>query len=237
MFQNYVSEKAFIHRTVRLEGNNLVLGRSEIGEGTYIGFNTIIGYPSKKSFSSIRAMPENIGVLDELSSGAKIGSACLIRPGSVVYEGVVIGRNLTTGHNILIREGSRIGDNCLIGSGSMLDGSVSIGSNVKIQSGVYLPHGTVVGENVFIGPYACITNDRYPASKRLSPVVIGNGCIIGANSTLISGVRIGDNSVVAAGSVVTRNVPPSTVVLGVPARIYMPREEYEAKRIRYEQGV
>jgi len=237
MFQNYVSGKATIHKTVRLEGNNLVLGRSEIGEGTYIGFNTIIGYPSKKSFSSIRGMPEDIGVLDELSSGAKIGSECLIRPGSVVYEDVVIGRNLATGHNILIREGSRIGDNCLIGSGSMLDGSVSIGSNVKIQSGVYLPHSTVVGENVFIGPYACVTNDRYPASKRLSPVVIGNGCVIGANSTLISGVRIGDNSVVAAGSVVTRDVPPNMVVLGVPARIYMPREEYEARRIRYERGV
>lgn len=237
MLQNYVSNKAAIHKTVRLEGNNLVLGRSEIGEETYIGFNTIIGYPSKKNFSGIRGMPEDIRVLDELSSGAKIGSACLIRSGSVVYENVVISKNLVTGHNILIREGSRIGENCLIGTGSMLDGSVSIGSNVKIQSGAYLPHGTIVGENVFIGPYACVTNDRYPASKRLTPVVIGNGCVIGANSTLISGIHVGDNSVVAAGSVVTKDVPPNMVVLGIPARIYMSREEYEARRIRYERGV
>lgn len=237
MLQNYVSKKAIIRTTVRFEGNNLVLGGSEIGEGTYIGFNTIIGYPSKRSFSSLRAMPEDLDVLDELSSGTKIGSTCLIRSGSVVYENVVIDRSLVTGHNILIREGSRIGENCLIGTGSMLDGSVSIGNNVRIQSGVYLPHGTVIGENVFIGPYACVTNDRYPVSGRLTPVVIGNGCVIGANSTLISGVRVGDNSVVAAGSVVTRDVPPNTVVLGVPARIYITREEYEARRKKHEQGV
>jgi acetyltransferase-like isoleucine patch superfamily enzyme len=237
MLQNYISEKAVIHATVRFEGNNLVLGRSEIGEQTYIGFNTIIGYPSKKSFSDRGVMPEDIHVLDSLSSGARIGVMCLIRPGSTVYENVAIGRSLATGHNVLIREGSRIGDNCLIGSGSMLDGSVSIGSNVKIQSGVYLPHGTVVGENVFIGPYACVTNDRYPLSKRLTPVVIGDGCVIGANTTLISGVHIGDNSVVAAGSVVTRDVPPNTVVRGVPARIYATREEYEGRRREYEHGV
>lgn len=237
MFQNYISEKAVIHTTVRLEGNNLVLGRSEIGEQTYVGFNTIIGYPSKKSFSGRDTPPEDIHVLDSLSSGARIGPMCLIRPGSTVYEEVVIGRSLVTGHNVLIREGSRIGDNCLIGSGSMLDGSVSIGSNVKIQSGVYLPHGTVVGENVFIGPYACITNDRYPVSSRLTPVVIGDGCVIGANTTLISGVHIGDNSVVAAGSVVTRDIPPNKVVLGVPARIYASREEYERRRKEYEYGV
>ncbi len=236
MLKNYVSKKAIIHETVRLEGNNLVLGKSEIGEGTYIGFNTIIGYPSKRSFSSLGVMPEDLSVLDELSSGAKISSACLIRSGSVIYEDVVIGKRLVTGHNVLIREGSRIGENCLIGTGSMLDGSVSIGNNVKIQSGVYLPHGTVVGENVFIGPYACITNDRYPASGRLTPVVIGNGCVIGANSTLISGVHIGDNSVVAAGSVVTKDVSPNTVVLGVPARAYMTREEYEIRKKRYERN-
>lgn len=237
MLQNYISEKAIIHVTVRFEGNNLVLGRSEIGEQTYIGFNTIIGYPSKKSFSGRGVIPKDIRVLDSMSSGAKIGPMCLIRPGSTVYEEVLIGRSLVTGHNVLIREGSRIGDNCLIGSGSMLDGSVSIGSNVKIQSGVYLPHGTVVGENVFIGPYVCVTNDRYPVSNRLTPVVIGDGCIIGANTTLISGVHIGDDSVVAAGSVVTRNVPPKVVVRGVPARIYASRDEYDRRRKEYEHGV
>lgn len=237
MFLKYISDKSVVHKTVRFEGNNLVLGKSKIGEKTYVGFNTIIGYPSKKSFSSRMIMPEDLLVLDSLSNGTKIGPMCFIRSGSIIYEDVIVGRSLVTGHGVLIREGSKIGDNCLIGTGSMLDGSVSIGSNVKIQSGVYLPHGTIVGENVFIGPYACVTNDRYPASGKLSPVVIGNGCIIGANSTLVSGIQIGENSVVAAGSVVTKNIPPDTVVLGVPARIYTSRKEYEARRIRYEQGV
>ncbi|MBO3769365.1 MAG: DapH/DapD/GlmU-related protein [Thermoproteota archaeon] len=236
MLHNYVSKKAIIHPTVCFEGNNVVLGRSEIGEKTYIGLNTIIGYPSKKSFSEKNVMPEDINELDSLSQGTRIGSMCFIRSGSIIYEDVLIGNNLTTGHNVLIREGSRIGENCLIGTGTMLDGSVKIGNNVKIQSGVYLPHETIVGDNVFIGPYACVTNDRYPVSEKLRPVTIGNGCIIGANSTLIAGVSIGDGSVVAAGSVVTRDIPPNVVVVGVPARIYASREEYERKRVRHEHG-
>lgn len=236
MLENYISEKAIIHPTVRFEGDNIVLGRSEIGERTYIGLHTIVGYPSKKIFSNKDEFPEELEALDSLSKGARIGPMCLIRSGSVIYEEVLIGRNLVTGHNVFIREGSRVGENCLIGTGTMLDGSVQIGNNVKIQSGVYLPHGTVVGENVFIGPYACVTNDRYPISKRLSPVVIGNGCIIGANSTIVAGVRIGDNSVVAAGSVVTKDVPPNVVVIGVPARIYVSRKEYENRRVRYKNG-
>ncbi|MGQ9479378.1 MAG: DapH/DapD/GlmU-related protein [Thermoproteota archaeon] len=234
MLQSYISKKAIIHSTVRFEGNNMVLGRSEIGEMTHIGFNTIIGYPSKRVFSH-GSMPEGVEDLNLLSNGAKIGGWCIIRSGSIVYEDVVIGKNLVTGHGVLIREGSRIGENCLIGTGTMLDGSVLLGRNVKIQSGVYLPHGTVVGENVFIGPRVCVTNDRYPLSKRLSPVTIGNGCVIGANSTLVSGIRIGDNAVVAAGAVVTRDVPPNTLVLGVPARIYSSREKYDSRKKEYEQ--
>ncbi|MEM3712363.1 MAG: DapH/DapD/GlmU-related protein [Thermoproteota archaeon] len=236
MLRNYISERAVIHPTVRFEGNNVVLGNSEIGERTYIGLNTIVGYPSKKSFSDRNVMPEDISILDSLSKGTRIGSTCFIRSGSIIYEEVLIEKNLVTGHNVLIREGSRIGENCLIGTGTMLDGSVQIGNNVKIQSGVYLPHGTIVGDDVFIGPYTCVTNDRYPVSRKLCPVIIGKGCIIGANSTLIAGVSIGENSVVAAGSVVTKDVPPNMVVVGVPARIYVSREEYEKRRMRYEHG-
>ncbi|MBO3799708.1 MAG: N-acetyltransferase [Candidatus Brockarchaeota archaeon] len=233
MLQNYISERAIVHPTVRFEGGNLVLGESQIGEQTYIGLSTIIGYPSKKSLNKI---PRDINDLDSLSKGARVGSMCFIRSGSVIYEEVFIGRKLVTGHNVLIREGSRIGNNCLIGTGTMLDGSVQIGNNVRIQSSVYLPHGTIVGENVFIGPHACITNDRYPVSKKLLPVIIGNDCIIGANSTIISGVHVGDNSVIAAGSVVTKDVPPNVVVMGVPARIYLSREEYEKRKVKHEHG-
>lgn len=236
MLQNYISEKALIHPTVCFEGNSIILGRSEIGEGTYVGLNTIIGYPSKKSFFGRDTMPRDINILDSLSKGTRIGSMCFIRSGSIIYEEVVIGSNTVTGHNVLIREGSKIGEKCLIGTGTILDGSVRIGNNVKIQSGVYLPHGTVVGDDVFIGPYACVTNDRYPVSGKLCPVIIGTGCIIGANSTLIAGVNIGDSSVIAAGSVVTKDVPPNVVVVGVPARIYASREEYERRRVRHEYG-
>ena len=126
----------------------------------------------------------------------------------------------------MIREKVRIGNNTLIGSHTIVDGHVTIGENVRIESGVYIPPYTTIGDNVFIGPYAVFTNDKYPMSKRLMGVVIRRNAVIGANAILIAGVEVGENSVIAAGSVVTKDVPPDTVV-GMPAKPIMRREEEE----------
>jgi acetyltransferase-like isoleucine patch superfamily enzyme len=122
----------------------------------------------------------------------------------------------------------------LIGSGTQLDGKVIVGEMCSIQSLVYLPGMTKVGSNVFIGPSVVVTNDRYPPSKRLAGVTIGNNCIIGANSTIIAPVVINDGAVVAAGSVVTKDVPPGDVVKGAPATFHCKREQYDKKKRAYE---
>ncbi|RLE48429.1 MAG: N-acetyltransferase, partial [Candidatus Methanomethylicota archaeon] len=158
------------------------------------------------------------------------------RSGAVIYENVRIGDNLETGHRVLVRENTVIGSNVRIGTNTIIDGGVRIGDDVNIQSSVYIPPRCVIEDGVFIGPRACLTNDRYPPSERLEGVVVKRGAVIGANSTLISGVVVGEEAVVAAGAVVTKSVPPRTVVAGVPAKPIGTFSEYCEKRARWEKG-
>jgi len=220
-----------------LEGGNVILGPTTIGEGSIIGMNVIVGYPKRATLKATQPTHlSSLQVYDEVSEGSRIGDYCIIRSGSIIYESVKIGNHVETGHNVLIREGSLIGDRSKIGSFTQLDGRVQVGRNVSIQSNVYLPHLTTIGDNVFIGPHVCFTNDPYPKSRRLVGVVVEEGAIIGARSCILAGVRIGRNSVVGAGSVVTRDVPPNSVVLGSPARPHTTREDYDRRRGVWERG-
>ncbi|WP_243669169.1 hypothetical protein [Vulcanisaeta sp. JCM 16161] len=101
---------------------------------------------------------------------------------------------------------------------------------------VYIPRGTVIEDNVFLGPNVVITNDKYPPSKRLDGVKIRRNAVIGANATLIAGIEIGENAVVAAGSVVTKDVPPGVVVAGVPAKPIYSVDVFIRKRVEYEKS-
>ncbi|MEM3068763.1 MAG: acyltransferase, partial [Nitrososphaerales archaeon] len=107
----------------------------------------------------------------------------------------------------------------------------------KIEGNVYIPPLTVIGDDVFIGPGAIFTNDPYPPSKRLSGILVENGAVIGAGSIIKAGVKIGKNSVVAMGSVVTEDVPQGTVVMGVPAKRVYSRDEYDRKRKDWEKSL
>ncbi|NIR86677.1 N-acetyltransferase [Candidatus Bathyarchaeota archaeon] len=231
----FLSSKARVKG--RLEGENIILGPTVIGENSLIGKNVIVGYPARKSFKSFQ-FPESFSIekYDLISKGAKIGRNCVVRSGTIIYETVSIGDGVETGHNVLIRDGSLVGEKTLIGSSTQLDGTVKVGKNVNIQSNAYLPHLTVIGNGVFIAPNVCFTNDPYPTSKRLTGALVGKNAIIGANSSIMAGVRIGKNAVVGAGAVVTKNVPANTIVIGAPARPYMTRKEYEEKRLRWEKA-
>jgi len=227
----FISKKAKILGEVL--GPSVILGESFIGEGTIVDQQVYIGYPRR---SKLLRNPRGIEELDALSLGSRIGSKCVIRSQTIIYEEVQMGDGVETGHGVMIREGSKIGSNTRIGSFTQLDGAVIIGSNVNIQSRVYLPHLTVVEDDVFIGPCAIVTNDRYPLSRRLSGVRIERGAVIGAGAILMAGIRISERAVVAAGAIVTKDVPENKVVVGVPARIKMDRDEYEEKKRRYEEG-
>ena len=230
---------SFISRKAEVLGKVLqdsaVLGESLIGEGSIIDRFVYVGYPRRSKLIGMKSAGD-LNDLDRLSSGARIGSRCIIRSYTVIYEDVELGDGVETGHGVLIREGSRIGDGSRIGSFSQLDGCVEIGSGVSIQSNVYLPHLTRIGDRVFIGPGVIVTNDPYPVSGRLTGVRVRDEAVIGAGAILRAGVEVGRRSVIGAGAVVTKDVPEDSVVVGSPARVRMTRSEYEERKRRYELG-
>jgi acetyltransferase-like isoleucine patch superfamily enzyme len=149
----------------------------------------------------------------------KIGHAATIRSGTVIYHDVDIGRNLSTGHDVLVREGTTIGDDVVIGTKTVLDGRCSIGDAVSMQTGVYVPPASVVEDGVFLGPNATLTNDPYPLRQdvELAGPTLEADVSVGANATVLPDVTIGERSFVAAGAVVTEDVPPETLAVGTPA--------------------
>jgi len=229
----FISGSAKLRKALIL-GEVIVLGPSIVGDNTILDSWTIIGYPSRSKL--LRFGRGGLEELSKLSEGAKIGPNCILRSGTVVYEGSKIGTGVETGHNVLIREGSKVGDFTRIGTDTIVDGKVVIGSKVSIQSSVYLPPGTEIGNGTFLGPYVVITNDKYPPSGKLEGVKIGRNCVIGAGAVLVAGIEVGDNAVIAAGAVVTRDVPEGTVVVGIPAKPRFTREEYENRKLRCHHG-
>ena len=119
--------------------------------------------------------------------------------------------------------GARIGEDCNICDHVFVENDVQIGNRVTVKCGVQVWDGVRLEDDVFIGPNATFTNDIFPRSKQypnaLGQTVIRKGASIGANATILPGIRIGRNAMVGAGAVVTRSVPPHAVVVGNPARI------------------
>lgn len=147
-----------------------------------------------------------------------------LRPGTVVYPQAILGLGITTGHNVIIRNGSIVRDGCTIGTNCVIEGDCEIGKDTTLQTGVYISRNCKIGNNVFIGPCACLLNDKYPPKGPLNGVTIEDDAIIGGNATILPGVKIGHHAFVAAGAVVTVDVPPHMMAIGVPARIKkMPR--------------
>ncbi|MCA3237622.1 MAG: acyltransferase [Curvibacter sp.] len=149
-------------------------------------------------------------------------SKVYIHPTAHVAAKSLIGEGTKVWINVQIRENASIGDNCILSKDVYVDHGVSIGHRCKIQNSVSVYNGVTLGDDVFIGPNVTFTNDRVPRAFnpewKITPTRIATGASIGANSTIVCGVTVGEFAMVAAGSVVTRDVPPYTLVMGNPAR-------------------
>lgn len=195
----------------------IIYGRSSIGKNTIFGERVIIGHPTQTILKDAAASGLKIKNMD--FKGAVIGDNAIIRSNTTVYTDVKIGKNFRTGHNVMIREETSIGDDVLIGTNTILDGRTVIGNHVSIQGNVYIPLNVIIEDNVFIGPCAVLTNDKYPIRIKsdLKGPTLRRGASVGANSTILPGVEVGEGAMVAAGALVTKDVPPWKLAIGFPA--------------------
>jgi acetyltransferase-like isoleucine patch superfamily enzyme len=192
-----ISKTAVIHPSVKL------------GKGCQIEDFVIIG-----------ALPKGYSP-DSLETA--IGDNAIIRSHTVIYAGNVIGNDFQTGNKANIRELNQIGDYVSIGSLSVVEHHVNIGNGVRIHSQAFIPEYTVLEESSWIGPNVVFTNAKYPLSKLVKQMLHGvhvkEKAKIGANVTLLPGIVIGENALVGAGSVVTKDIPDNAVAVGNPAKI------------------
>jgi UDP-2-acetamido-3-amino-2,3-dideoxy-glucuronate N-acetyltransferase len=150
--------------------------------------------------------------------------------GIIVGKNVQFGKDVVVWNYVVIGDDTRIGDGTRVGSFCDIGKGVIIGKNCIVQAHVTISNECELWDNVFVGPNSSLLNDKFPHSKCLTPTVVKNDVIVGGCVTILPNATIGEDSVIAAGSVVTKDVLPQTVVKGNPARAMMTRKEYELKR-------
>lgn len=187
----------------------------EIGEGCVIEDGAILGKTPKLARTSAAAA----GSLGPL----RIGERVTICAGAIVFAGASVGSEAVIGDQAHVRERAEIGERTVIGRGSAVDNDVRIGARVSVQTLVYLTAFSLVEDDVFVGPGARTANDdtmnRHDPSEPLRGVTLRRACRVGAGALLLPGVEVGEEAFVAAGAVVTSDVPARAVVWGVPARV------------------
>ena len=158
----------------------------------------------------------------DYSDFVKIAHQPYIHPLADV-QSVYIGEDSRIWQYSVILAQAEIGKNCNICAHTLIENDVVIGNNVTVKSGVFLWDGITIQDNVFIGPNVTFTNDKHPRSKQYPEeffrTVIEQGASIGANATILPGIKIGKNAMIGAGAVVTKDVPEKAIVIGNPAFI------------------
>ena len=188
---------------------------TRVGEACVVEAGAVLGKRPRLRSGS-RA---GLGELADL----EVGDGATICAGAVVYAGALIGPGVIVGDQAHVRERSRSGARSVLGRGSSIEFDVVVGERVLIQSDANLTAGCVVEDDVFIAPGVRTTNDntmgRHDGSRPLRGAVFRRACRVGGGAVLLPGVEIGEEAFVAAGAVVTRDVPSRAVVMGVPARV------------------
>jgi acetyltransferase-like isoleucine patch superfamily enzyme len=210
-----VSKNAKIGKKVSIGPFTTVSENVILGDGTIIEGYCEIGYPSP--------LGENKPLI--------IGKNSLIRSYSLFYQGSVFGDRLVTGHRVTVREQVIAGINLQIGTLSDFQGDCTIGDYVRTHSNVHISKHSTIGNFVWIYPYVVLTNDPHPPSTYTAGVTVEDYAVIATMSVVLPGVRIGTHSLVAAHSLVNRDVPPHVFVGGSPAK-----ELGETKKIKLKNG-
>jgi len=212
-----IGEGADIGQDVSFGAFVVVHPGTVIGDGCHIQDHVVLGKPPR-----LAAHSQAAGAAARLEA-LVLEPGVAVCAGAVVYAGSRVGAGAILGDQAQVRERAAIGAETVIGRGSAVDNDVEIGARVRMQTNVYLTARSVVEDDVFLGPGVVTTNDdtmaRHPPNAALAGVTLRRACRVGGGVVLVPGVEVGEEAFVAAGAVVTRDVPTRMVVMGVPARV------------------
>jgi acetyltransferase-like isoleucine patch superfamily enzyme len=214
-----IAPTAVVHESARIGAGTeigeyaVIHAGTEIGEQCYVEAGAVLGKRPRLRPGSSAAGDYGALILE---------AGVTVCTGAVLYAGAWIGEGAIIGDQSQIRERAKVGDRSVIGRGSVVDFDVRIGARALIQTNVYVTAGSIVEDDVFLGPGVLTTNDntmgRHPPGEALQGPVFRRACRVGGGVVVAPGVEIGEEAFVAAGAVVTADVPARAVVMGVPAR-------------------
>jgi len=213
-------------------GNDCIIGHhvvihddTELGTRVRVDDHTVIGkMPMRAAISAT--------ILDQKLPPCRIGDECIIGTGTVIYRGVQLGTRVLVADLATVREEVTIGDFTIVGRGVAVENKCTIGRYCKLETNAYITARSDLGDRVFVAPGVVTSNDNFVGRtekrfKLYRGMIAEKGVRIGANATVLPGRRIGYDALVAAGAVVTKDVPEKRIVIGVPAEDIGPVRDEE----------
>ena len=209
---------------VEIHPSAIVYEGTVLGEGVQVLEGAVVGkQPTLSPRSTAKREP---------LPPTTIGDGTIVSTGAIVFAGSTVGARVILGDQSCVRERVRVGDDVVLGRGSYIENDTTVGALTKIQAEAYITAYSTLEDNVFIAPCVVTTNDNFMGrtEQRLALLkgpTIRRGARVGGGAILCPGVEIGAEAFVGAGAVVTKDVPPRTVVVGNPARVLreVPDEE------------
>lgn len=215
--ENFVAEEnVVVGEQVRIGHNVVILADTSIGAGSVIADNSVIGRrPARPAFGTL-------AVSDSLPP-CRLGERCVVGSSSVIYRGAALADDVFVADLVSIREDVEIGAFTIVGRGVYIENRVRVGHHTKLEANCYITGESEVGDYCFVAPGVITTNDNYLGRtkerfRHRKGCVLKSGARIGGGAVILPGITIHEDGLVAAGSVVTRDVAAGRVAIGLPAR-------------------
>lgn len=213
-----IGANAEIGKNCQIGSNVVIYEGTQIGDNVRIDDCTVIGKQPMRAKRSIFKDSQKM-------APTRIGNDCMLGAQVVIYAGAVISNNILIADTAAIRENVTVGEFTIVGRGVTIENFCKVGKKCKLETNSYITAYSEVGDYCFIAPGVTTTNDNFMGRseerfKHFKGVTIKKGGRIGGRAVILPGIEIGEDAVVAAGAVVTRNVPPRTIVVGTPAKYF-----------------